>query len=116
MTVTSPAPASSENLQISVQRPNTRSVVIEISGALDLASAPRLAELLTSRLRSAVTRMVIDLSRVSVVSSAGVQVLARAQLLAQQLGVNLSIDAGASLPATRALGIAGLGDRISAAV
>jgi anti-sigma B factor antagonist len=116
LTITGPAPASSGDLQVSVRRPNTRSVVIEISGALDLVSAPRLAELLTCRLRSAVTRMVIDLSEVSFVSSAGVRVLARAQLLARQLGVNLSIDAGVPRPATRALDIAGLGNRVSAAV
>jgi anti-sigma B factor antagonist len=115
LTVTSTAPMTSDELQVSVRRPNARTVVIEVSGAMDQASAPRLAELVTSRLRSAVTRLVIDLSRVSSVSTAGLQVLSRAQLLAQQLGVNLRIDAGASGPAMRALGTAGLG-RVSAAV
>lgn len=115
MTVTSPAPAPSDKLQVSVRRPNARAVVIEVSGAMDKASAPRLAELVTSRLRSAVTQLVIDLSRVSSMSSAGLQVLSRAQLLAQQLGVNLRIDAGTSGPAMRALGTAGSG-RVSAGV
>jgi anti-anti-sigma factor len=80
------------------------------------ASAPRLAELLTSRLRSAVTQLVIDLSQVTFMSSAGLQVLARARLLANQLGVNLRIDAGASSPAMRALGTAGFDTKLNAAV
>jgi anti-sigma B factor antagonist len=116
LTVTGPAPASPDDLQVSVRRPDDRTVVVEISGAMDLASAPRLAELVTSRLRSAVTRLVIDLSRVTSVSSAGLQVLVRAQLLARQLGVSLRIDAEASCPAMRALGTAGLDLRLSAAV
>jgi anti-anti-sigma factor len=83
---------------------------------MDSATAPRLEELLTSRLRSAVTLLTLDLSGVSSLSSAGVGVLKRARLLAQQRGVALRIAAGASTAAIRALDAAGLTKSLSAAV
>ena len=116
MTVTSSAPAATEPLRVSVRRPRARTVVVEVTGAVDLASAPRLDELLTSRLRSAVTLLILDLSGVSSVSPAGVAVLVRARLLAQQRGVALRGTAGESGAATRALLTAGLTTSLSAAV
>jgi anti-sigma B factor antagonist len=116
VTVTSSAPAATEPLRVSVRRPQARTVVVEVSGAMDLATAPRLEELLTSRLRSAVTLLILDLSRVCSLSSAAIGVLTRARLLAQQRGVTLRVAAGASPAAMRALDAAGLTTTLNAAV
>jgi anti-anti-sigma factor len=116
VTVTSSAPAATEPLRVSVRRPHARTVVVEVSGAMDLATAPRLEELLTSRLRSAVTLLILDLAGVSSLSSAATGVLTRARLLAQQRGVALRVAAGASRAAMRALDAAGLTTPLSAAV
>ena len=116
VTVASSAPAPAEALRVSVRRPRAGTVVVEVCGALDLATAPRLDELLTSRLRSAVTVLILDLSGVTSLRSAGVGVLVRARLLAQQRGVALRVAAGASRPAAQALDAAGLTAPLSAAV
>jgi anti-sigma B factor antagonist len=83
---------------------------------MDSATAPRLEELLTSRLRSAVTLLILDLSGVSSLNSAAAGVLKRARLLAQQRGVTLRIAAGVSPAAARALDATGLKTLLSAAV
>ncbi|MDT7729357.1 MAG: hypothetical protein QOI21_5933 [Actinomycetota bacterium] len=116
MTAASSALTPAEALQVSVRRPHDGTVVVEVSGAMDLATAPRLEELLTSRLRSALTVLILDLSGVTSLSSAGVGVLVRAALLAQQRGVSLCVAAGASRTVTGALDAAGLAALLSAAV
>jgi len=116
VTVTSSAPVATEPLRVSVRRPHARTVVVEVSGAMDSATAPRLEELLTSRLRSAAPLLILDLSGVSSLSSAAAGVLTRASLLAQQRGVALRVAPGASHAAMRALDAAGLTTPLSAAV
>jgi anti-anti-sigma factor len=116
VTVTSSTPTPAEALRVGVRRPHAGTVVVEVSGAMDLATAPRLDELLTSRLRSAVTVLILDLSGVTSLSSAGIGVLVRARLLAQQRGVALRVAGGAPSAVTRTLGAAGLTAPLSAAV
>jgi anti-sigma B factor antagonist len=95
-------------LRLQVQRPAPHSVVVRVAGELDLFTAPRLAELVTSRLQSELTALAIDLSEVEFLGSAGLGVLMEAHLLAQQREVRLSIVTGRCRVVRRALEVSGL--------
>ena len=52
-----------------------RTAVVSASGALDLLTSPRLEQLLTSALQEGPAGLIVDLTEVDFLSSAGMQVL-----------------------------------------
>ncbi|MEV7098645.1 STAS domain-containing protein [Amycolatopsis sp. NPDC051045] len=91
-----PAPRSQVDalLRLTLSRPAPATAVITVDGELDLLTAPRLAELLTARLTTAVRTLVVDLSKVAFLGCAGIGVLARAQCHAQATGRELRVVTG----------------------
>ncbi|MCU1687093.1 MAG: hypothetical protein JWQ81_7832 [Amycolatopsis sp.] len=100
--------APADQMWVSVHRPTQVSVIVTIGGEVDMLTAPRLSELVTCRLRAAVSVVVIDLSEVTFLGVAGVRVLHQAYLLARQSAVQLFIVTGDSRCAARALRICGM--------
>ncbi|MEU4674821.1 STAS domain-containing protein [Amycolatopsis sp. NPDC023774] len=94
-----------EPLRLSVERPDRDLVMVRVAGDLDAASAPRLRELLDARLRSTVRAVVLDLSAVTFLGTAGLRALERAHLLASELGVRFAVHAGEARQVRRALGL-----------
>lgn len=84
------------HMSLRVLRPGLHTVVVEVTGEIDLSTARRLDEVLQSRIRSQVDEIVIDLSAVTFFSVAGLNSLLRAQLLAGTAGAHLTVDAGKS--------------------
>ncbi|MFD6067808.1 MULTISPECIES: STAS domain-containing protein [Amycolatopsis] len=74
--VRSPDPGGS--LRLTVIRPDPATAVVEVGGELVAATAPRLAHLLGPRLTSALRTVVIDLSAVTFLDTAGLGVLVHA--------------------------------------
>ncbi|MFR9729858.1 STAS domain-containing protein [Saccharopolyspora sp. MS10] len=71
-------------LRLSIQRPEPGVVIVRIGGDIDLATVPRLAELIQQRLTAAVLRaVVLDLSDVTFFDSAGLEMLLHAQRRAE---------------------------------
>ena len=86
--------------------------VAELSGELDLASAPALREQLLGLLRPGASRLVLDLSRVTFCDASGLAVLVGASHRARVLGGFLRL-AAVSPPTDRVLRITGLGRHLS---
>jgi anti-sigma B factor antagonist len=84
------------HMSLRVLRPGLHTVIVEVTGEIDLSTARRLDEVLQSRIRSQVDEVVIDLSAVTFFSVAGLNSLLRAQLLADTAGAHLTVDAGQS--------------------
>ena len=86
--------------------------IAELSGDLDLASAPDLREQLLGLLRPGTSRLVLDLSRVSFCDASGLAVLVGASHRARMLGGFLRLAAVS--PATdRVLHLTGLDRHLS---
>lgn len=85
--------ATSE-LSLRTERPERGTVVLTLRGEVDRATAPRLAEVLRSRLRSQLSRVVVDLSEVSFLDAAGISALIQADLRAQCTDTTLEIVSG----------------------
>src|SRR5690348_18400539 len=81
--------------------------IAELTGELDVASAPALREQLLSLLRPGSSRLVIDLSKVSYCDASGLAVLVHTARRARLLGGFLRL-AAVSPPAGRVLSINGL--------
>lgn len=86
--------------------------VAELSGDLDLASAPVLREQLLGLLRPGASRLVLDLSRVTFCDASGLAVLVGASHRARVLDGFLRL-AAVSPPAARVLHITGLHRHLS---
>ncbi|MGH3124336.1 MAG: STAS domain-containing protein [Streptosporangiaceae bacterium] len=86
--------------------------VAELSGDLDLASAPVLREQLLRLLRPGASRLVLDLSRVTFCDASGLAVLVGASHRARVLEGFLRL-AAVSPPAARVLQITGLHRHLS---
>jgi anti-anti-sigma factor len=84
------------HMSLRVLRTEPDTVVVEVTGEIDLSTARRLDEVLQARIRSQVDKIVIDLSGVTFFSVAGLNSLLRAQLLADTAGAHLIVDAGRS--------------------
>src|ERR1700746_3575786 len=80
--------------------------IAELTGELDIASAPALRDQLLSLLRPDSSRLVIDLSRVSFCDASGLAVLVNTARRARLLGGFLHL-AAVSPQAERALNITG---------
>ncbi|WIX75557.1 STAS domain-containing protein [Amycolatopsis carbonis] len=94
-----------EPLRLSVERPDRDLVMVRVAGDLDAVSAPRLRELLDARLRSAVRAVLLDISAVTFLGTAGLRALERAHLLASELGVRFTVHAGEARQVRRAMGL-----------
>lgn len=89
------APVVSHGLRLAVQRPAPGVVVVRIAGEVDLASAPRLAELIRQRLTAAVLRgLVLDVSEVTFCGSAGLELMLHAQARSEQRGITMRLVHG----------------------
>jgi anti-anti-sigma factor len=86
--------------------------IAELSGELDLASAPGLREQLLGLLRPGTSRLVLDLSRVTFCDASGLAVLVGASHRARTLGGFLRL-AAVSPPTARVLHITGLHRHLS---
>ncbi|MEU8635745.1 STAS domain-containing protein [Amycolatopsis sp. NPDC048633] len=83
--------------------PAPHAVLVTVRGALDTATAGDLAALVSERLRAAPERLVLDLSEVDFLGVAGVRVLLRTALQAEQSGTELLVVAGTNPMVRRAL-------------
>jgi anti-anti-sigma factor len=83
-------------MSLRVLRPEPHTVLVEVTGEIDLGTARRLDEVLQARIRSQVAEIAIDLSRVTFFSVAGLNSLLRARLLADTAGACLTVDVGRS--------------------
>lgn len=91
-------------LRLRVRRVSSRTAVVKADGAVDLATAPRLWEMLSARLQSAGAKVIVDLSEIDFFGVAGLGVLQRAQLLANEIGSLLFVFPGESRSVLRMLG------------
>jgi anti-sigma B factor antagonist len=82
-------------LRLSIERPEPGIVVVRMRGEIDLASVPRLAELIQQRLTAAFLRtVVLDLSEVEFLSTSGLELLLHAQRRAECRGVAMYVVPG----------------------
>ncbi|KAA5834638.1 STAS domain-containing protein [Saccharopolyspora hirsuta] len=103
----------SSALRLAVEWPASGVVVVRIGGEIDLATVPRLTELIRQRLTAAALRtVVLDLSEVSFASSAAVELLLHVQRRAEHRGVGLLVVPGGGA-VWRLLVVAGLRDRFA---
>lgn len=97
-------------LHLEVRRPATGVVVVSMRGEVDLASVPRLTELIRQRMTAAtLNTVVLDLSQVGFVSSCGLELLLHAQRRAEHRGIELSLISCPALD--RILRVTDLADR-----
>jgi anti-sigma B factor antagonist len=84
------------HMSVRVRSTGTRTLLVEVSGEVDLGTARRLDAVLQDRVDGDVGELVIDLGGVTFFSVAGLNSLLRAQLLADSAGALLTVDAGRS--------------------
>ncbi|MFI5614277.1 STAS domain-containing protein [Amycolatopsis sp. NPDC051903] len=96
-------------LRLHVHRPVPGASVVEVVGEVDLCTAPHLAEVLESRIRSTVGVVIVDLGRTTFLAVAGLKVLRRMQLLAELLDTDFYVDPGDSHAVRRLLDLLPLG-------
>ncbi len=94
--ISAPGWIDAGRMTLRVSGPAPRTVLVRVSGEVDLSTARRLDELLQSRIRGDVEEVVVDLSGVTFISVAGLNSLLRAQLLADAAGARLTVDPGSS--------------------
>lgn len=101
-------PVTGQPMRLRVSRPGSGTAVVHVRGEVDVLTAPRLTELLVTRLRGAIRTLVIDLSEVDFLGAAGLSALVHAELLARHRGVTLRVVAGDNRAALRPLTVTGL--------
>lgn len=84
-------------------------VTVAPNGQLDLATAPELAAALGEARRDGITEIVVDLTRVDFLDSAGIRVLVQASRDTAEAGAKLYID-GAEGWVARVLEITGVAE------
>ncbi|MEU4524358.1 STAS domain-containing protein [Amycolatopsis sp. NPDC024027] len=84
------------HMSVRVRSTGTRTLLVEVTGEVDLGTARRLDAVLQDRVDGDVGELVIDLDGVTFFSVAGLNSLLRAQLLADSAGALLTVDAGRS--------------------
>lgn len=100
-----------QSLHLSVERPAPGVAVVRMSGEIDLASVPRLTELIRQRLTAAVLQaLVLDLSEVTFLGSCGMELLVHAQRRAEHRGIDMFVITG-SRAVDRMLELTGMTDR-----
>jgi anti-anti-sigma factor len=93
-------------------RDEERTVVIGVSGELDLASSPALEQELESRAASGVEVVIIDLRQVEFMDSTGLSVLVRAHGRATEKGQRFVVVRGPQ-QVQRLLSLTGVADRLT---
>lgn len=101
-TATTPFP---HDLRLTTDRPSAGTAVVRAAGDIDHATAPRLRELISSRLDGTLTHLVIDLSAVTFFGSAGLAVVEHSWLLATGRGIESTVRVGGSTAVRRAIGL-----------
>ncbi len=87
--------------------------MVRVLGEIDLASLPRLDDLISQRLTAAALHtVVLDLSEVTFVGCAGLELLLAAQRRAELRGISLCLVTG-SRCVDRLLDLTGLADRFT---
>ncbi|MFC7340358.1 STAS domain-containing protein [Saccharopolyspora griseoalba] len=95
-------------LRLAVQWPTPGVVAVRIGGEVDLASLPRLTEMIRQRLRAAsLDAVVLDFSEVTYASSAALELLMTARRRCKQRGIELVVVPGGR-PVGHLLELAGL--------
>ncbi|MEU0536607.1 STAS domain-containing protein [Amycolatopsis tolypomycina] len=89
-------PNAGGHMSLRVRRPGSRTLLVEVTGEVDLGTARRLDEVLQDLVHGGIGEVVIDLAGVTFFSVAGLNSLLRAQLLADSAGAHLSVDSGRS--------------------
>ncbi|WP_409179951.1 STAS domain-containing protein [Amycolatopsis sp. VS8301801F10] len=97
-----PSPDPAGMLRLRVRHPAPGTALVEVAGEIDLATAPRLAEVVEARLRSTVGLVIVDLRRTTFLGVAGLRVLIRLKLLAAGADKDFYVDPGAA-PTVRRL-------------
>ena len=84
------------HLSLRVLSRDAGTLLVEVTGEVDLSTARHLDAVLQDRVRSDLRDLVLDLAGVTFFSVAGLNSLLRAQLLADSAGARLTVDAGRS--------------------
>ncbi|MEU0535834.1 STAS domain-containing protein [Amycolatopsis tolypomycina] len=101
---TSPSPVElPDALRLTTHRPAPGTAVVEVAGDLDLATAPRLRELITARATSTLTHLVIDLCGVRFLSATGLAAVEHGYLLATERGIACTVRVDATGRALRVI-------------
>ncbi|GHE86691.1 hypothetical protein GCM10017786_17730 [Amycolatopsis deserti] len=93
---------------IDVSQPARHTLLVSVGGDVDLATAPELSEVIGHRFRGAVTLLVLDLSEVTFLGTAGLTVLVETQQAAARRGAALRVTGTGARPVERALRAAGM--------
>lgn len=86
-----------------VTYPDSGTALLTVTGPVDVTTAPRLAEMLQSRLCSQLRRVVLDLSGVGFLGVAGVRTLVVAELRARSSETEFLVVCGGNRESARAL-------------
>ncbi|MDX3188005.1 STAS domain-containing protein [Streptomyces sp. MN03-5084-2B] len=84
------------HLSLRVLSRGAGTLLVEVTGEVDLSTARHLDAVLQDRVRGDLRELVLDLAGVTFFSVAGLNSLLRAQLLADSAGARLTVDAGRS--------------------
>jgi anti-anti-sigma factor len=90
-------------LQLHVHRPMPGAAVIEVIGEVDLCTAPRLTEVVESRIRSLVGIVIVDLGKTTFLAVSGLRALYHLRTLAHEYDADFYVDPGDSHPVRRLL-------------
>ncbi|MBV8933041.1 MAG: STAS domain-containing protein [Kutzneria sp.] len=96
------------NISVSARRLDTETVVVVVTGEIDMATVPRLRETVNDEM-AACRSLVLDLSKVSFLGSAGLEVLVEVLHMATSRQVSLCLVAD-SRTVRRPLEITGLAE------
>lgn len=99
-------------LRVTMSHPDPTSIVVHIAGEIDALTAPELRQLLGPRLASATETVVLDLSQVSFLGTAGLAVLVQATLRARHSRIDLRLVTSARC-VERALAVTALRSRFA---
>jgi anti-sigma B factor antagonist len=88
-------------LQLTTHRPAPGTVVVEVAGDLDLATAPRVRELIATGAAGTHTHLVIDLRGVRFLSATGLAAIEHGYLLATERGIACTVRIAAAGPVPR---------------
>lgn len=106
-----PSAGPDQPLRVRVCRPGAQLVVLRVTGALDAAGEPRLAEPLRHRLNCVATTVVLDMSAVTFLDTAGAVTLLEAACRAEATGKELVVISSPAVD--RLLGLLGLTERFT---
>ncbi|MFB9903277.1 STAS domain-containing protein [Allokutzneria oryzae] len=106
------APQADQLIELSVLTPSAGTVVLGVSGEIDMFTTPLLRSALDEQLAGKNSRVVLDLSRVSFLGSSGLAALVDCQHFAEDHGVGFCL-VSANRSVQRPLTVTGLGDVFS---